>query len=71
MHVQNSIYVSFTKYLLHVSALTVQSSARILITSQNLLPILCWLQWLIYRIWNILYVGFFKVAYNYSDNIAS
>ena len=57
-HVQLNI-VSFTKYLLHVSALTAPSSGKTRITSRNHLLIASLLQWLSNRAENVSNVGFF------------
>ena len=58
-HVQLNI-VSFTKYLLHVSALTAPFSGKTRITSRNHLLIVSLLQWLSNRAENVSNVGFLQ-----------
>ena len=61
MHMYNWIFVLFTKYLLHVSALTSPSSGTNLIISQNHLLIVRLLQW--FELWTMEYNlrGFYTV----------
>jgi len=71
MHVYNWMFVSFTKYLLHVSTLAAPSSGRTLITSQNHRLIVILLQYSSHRTWRIIICWFFRNLFSFIKLILS